>query len=78
MIVNRHGVRVQVAGAIDVTDEAIRRAQDLLIARLVRRGMSYRTVARVLNVGTSPETVRQRYRAIPVEVRRHYERADAL
>ncbi|MFO0892421.1 MAG: hypothetical protein U0790_25180 [Isosphaeraceae bacterium] len=68
------GERIHVAGKIDVNDEVIKRAQDLLIARLVRRGMSYRTVSRILNVG-SHEQIRKRFRAIPEDVRRHYERS---
>jgi hypothetical protein len=74
--VDADGIAVFVEPPIVVSEKTKKRFQDLMIVKLMRRGVSQVSVAKLLNVNES--FVRHRLDIMPREVFEHYARCDAL
>ncbi|MDG3008523.1 hypothetical protein [Paludisphaera mucosa] len=76
MIQHEDGTAAEVARPLTVDRKVARRFQDAVAAHLVRKGVSTRGVGLLINL--HPTTISKRLALMPAEVRRHYERDDAL
>lgn len=71
MHIDVYGQGVRAERVVDITDDAIERARDLLMLRLEKQKIPYRQIAKLFN--TSPATVCRRLKGIPKRAREHYE-----
>jgi DNA-directed RNA polymerase specialized sigma subunit len=70
--VDKHGVAVEVERPLEVGDEIVERARDMIACRLSRRGLSQRIIGRIL--GVSEAAISKRFDRMPKEARDRYER----
>lgn len=74
--IDRHGIAVEAPEPSEINGDEIKRAQDLIIVKLLRRRYSMVKVAKIMSV---PEwNIRRRLAAMPERTKRFYERCDAL
>jgi hypothetical protein len=69
-LVNRHGIQVRPIAPIAPTDDEIERARGLIIVRLRRKKLPWRTIGKIL--GISHTAARKKYHAIPERLRGRY------